>query len=83
MKPYIHQSGKSAEELYQATLKREESLKSLGYNVVSIFECQFKKIMDGNEEIRNFVNNVTVEKRLDPRDAFLGKKYYLIKTNSE
>ena len=72
LKTYVHQSGKTAEELYQATLQREEQLRSLGYKVVSIFECEFRKQMAENEEIKNFVDTLSIEERLDPRDAFLG-----------
>ena len=76
--PYLRKNGRSADQLYQATLKREQCLKDLGYEVVSIWECQFKKQMEENEEIKAFVNNVSVEKRLDPRDAFFGNFYLYI-----
>ena len=72
MRPLIHQSGKTAEELYQATLRREQQLKGLGYKVISIFECQFRRELEANEEMKSFVNNITIPGRLDPRDAFSG-----------
>ena len=71
--PYLRQNGKTAEELYQATLRRDQCLRKLGYNVVSIFECEFRKQMQEDEELKAFVKNVSIEERLDPRDAFFGK----------
>ena len=68
--PYLHHQ--SAEEVYQATLKREQHLRSLGYRVVSIFECEFRKQMMENEELAAFAKTVSIEERLDPRDAFFG-----------
>ena len=68
--PYVR--GISAETLYQATLKREQHLRSLGYRVVSIFECEFRKQMMENEDLAAFAKNIHIEGRLNPRDAFFG-----------
>ena len=46
----------------------------MGFKVVSIFDCEFRKQMDADPEMKAFVNNVTsqIVTRLDPRDAFFG-----------
>ena len=72
--PYMRGSGRSAEELYQATLKREECLRKLGFKVESIFECEFRQQMSQDPEMKAFVDNAIsqVVERLNPRDAFFG-----------
>ena len=43
------------EEAYQATLDRKIYLESLGYPVVEIWECQLKREMGQNPEMRDFL----------------------------
>ena len=79
VKPYLHQRGKTAEEMYQATLKREQCLRSLGYRVISTFECAFRKEMSENADLAAFAKNLSIEGRLDPRDAFFGGRTNALK----
>ena len=69
---YLPHNGKSAQELYSATIKREQHLRDLGYTVVSIFECQFRNQMASDQELSTFADTVSIQGRLDPRDAFFG-----------
>ena len=56
--------------LNDLTIEKRETIKSAGYNHVSIYECQLNK----NKEFKQFANNFTqvVVEPLNPRDAFYG-----------
>ena len=53
-------------------MKRETELRSLGYNLVTKWEHEFKNEMIQNTDIREFVNQLDVQDRLDPRNSFFG-----------
>jgi hypothetical protein len=59
-------------ELYSLTKKREEHLKSLNYEVVTIWECDFKHAVSQSQDLTDFVNNVEIKPRLEPRNALFG-----------
>jgi len=59
------------EELYVVTKKREIEIKSLGYKYVSIWEHEYQRQLKRDEEMKNFVNTLDVQDRLNPRDSFL------------
>ena len=42
--------------LYEQTLKRKQDLISMGYNVISIWECEFKQQRETDEELQQFIN---------------------------
>ena len=46
-------------QLYQDTLDKENYLKGLGFNLISIFECQWMKQKAASAYISNFVANLT------------------------
>ena len=56
--------------LNDITIEKRETIKSVGYNHVSIYECQLNK----NKEFQQFAKNFTqdVVEPLNPRDAFYG-----------
>ena len=62
------------EELYTLTLKREQCIRSLGFEHMSIWEHEFNKLLRENETAANFVKSLDLQMRLDPRIAFLGAR---------
>ena len=62
------------EELYTLTLKREQCIRSLGFEHVSIWEHEFNKLLRENETAANFVKSLDLQTQLDPRIAFLGAR---------
>ena len=52
------------------TIEKRETIKSAGYNHVSIYECQLNK----NKDFQNFAKsfNHEIVEQLNPRDAFYG-----------
>ena len=67
-------------DLRKRVTEREEKLKAT-YNVEiqSIWECEFRKEMRENEELKAFSKSQDIQERLDPRDAFLGGRTNAIK----
>lgn len=66
-------------ELYEMTKKRERELKDLGYNVVFIWEHQFKYQLEINAALKRFVSTLDIQDRLDPRASFFGGRTKAIK----
>ena len=60
------------QQLYSATMKRQEYLQQMNYQYVSIWECEFRKQLESNPELKKFAGELSVEERLNPRDAFMG-----------
>ncbi|KAK4874279.1 hypothetical protein RN001_013639 [Aquatica leii] len=56
------------------TQARADSIRNFGYELVQIWECKFKQLLNTNCNIRNFVenNNHLKNPPLNPRDAFFG-----------
>jgi len=62
------QTGFSFGTLHGRTMEREAFLKSKGWSVVSIWECEWKKMKKENHEIEEFVKDNYFE--LSPMDPF-------------
>ncbi|XP_077865962.1 uncharacterized protein LOC144353285, partial [Saccoglossus kowalevskii] len=75
----------SMTSLYERLLAREEWLKSKGYSLVTMWECDFKNLMKNNHKVERFVGNLDISNPIRGREAFLGGRtnalrlYYEIK----
>jgi len=67
-------SNKTMEELHRATQKRIENIRKQGYDVVEMWECQWKRMKNNSKEICGFLkeNEINVIDRLNPRAAMFG-----------
>jgi hypothetical protein len=56
------------------TLRKEERVKRAGYNLVTMWECDFRKAIERDDELARFVKNerVTAQLHLKARDSFFG-----------
>ncbi|KAK3107046.1 hypothetical protein FSP39_005868 [Pinctada imbricata] len=59
--------------------EKENYLKEKGLNYCCIWECDFRKQLESNEELCNFFSELDVQERLEPRDAFMGGRTNAIK----
>ena len=61
-------------ERYEETVRRSLYIKSKGYEVVEMWECDFNKALKQNPRMKEFVDNLNDEEvpPLRPRDAFFG-----------
>ena len=48
---------KDQKEKFESTLKREQYLKDLGYNVESIWECEYRQLLKDDEDLKSFVDS--------------------------
>ena len=65
-------SQKTMEQLYKDTLKKVNYLESHGFVVVQKWECELKKELEEDEEMKQFFDEYEIIDPLQPRDAFYG-----------
>ena len=65
-------TGQTFEELHSLAMIKKKKLKELGYNYVSIWEHEWLRKVRENEDIRQLIDELDVEERLDPRESFFG-----------
>lgn len=66
------------QELYALTVEKHRYLKSIGMNVVTMWEHEFTKLVQENKEVSDFVTSLDIHERLNPRDAFFGGELTLL-----
>ncbi len=66
-------TNQSMTELYALTQKKKFHIENkLGMKYICIWEHEFLKERNQNEQLRQFLKNLDVSDRLDPRDSFFG-----------
>ncbi|XP_031552434.1 uncharacterized protein LOC116289627 [Actinia tenebrosa] len=65
-------TGNTMGELYEKTLQRRRHLITQGYRVVEKWECELKKELNENEEMREYFDTCIVAEPLEPRQALFG-----------
>ena len=63
---------RTVEELFQATINKRRALLRAGYTVVELWECEWQKLVDTNEEVQQFIDSLQLVPPLEPREAFFG-----------
>ena len=66
-------------DVYEATRRKEDALFAAGYSVVVMWECEWERIKQDDESIRQLVDSFELVSRLKPRDAFFGGRTNAIK----
>ena len=59
-------------EVFERTKNRTETIKSKGFTVVEMWECQWRKMKKEKPEIEEFIKRLEFAEPLNPRDAFSG-----------
>ena len=75
----------------EAMMKKERQIRAAGYNLVTIWECDYKKLIKSSVLLRHYLNSLDSDKwcPLKPRDAFYGgrtnacKLYYRCAPNGK
>ena len=65
-------NGVSMEDLYQKTCHKVESLRSLGYNVIEMWECHFRKMIEEEADLKEFYKQYSPYEPIHPREPFFG-----------
>ena len=63
---------RSMEQLHRATLAKELALRTAGYHVKAMWECQWHDLCKTNPLVKKFVSTLSLVEPLQPRDAFFG-----------
>ena len=63
---------KKMEELYEDTVRKVDYLEDRGFEVVQKWECQLKKEMKEDEELKRYIDEHELVDPLQPREAFYG-----------
>ena len=80
-------TNQSLDELYALTLKKQTRLENLGMKYICIWDHDFKKQQNQNPELRQFISQLDIMDRLDPRESFFGGRtnasrlYYKVREN--
>lgn len=71
---FLSEAPHTHDERYAKTLKSTEKLRSYGYNVKEIWECEFDALKRNNDEYKRLILNhpLLLNDKLNPRDAFYG-----------
>ena len=67
--PFNH---KPMEVLYELTKIKQKHLESQGFTYVAMWECQWRKLVANDLDLQNFIANLDIQPRLQPKDAFFG-----------
>ncbi|XP_052813916.1 uncharacterized protein LOC128240969 [Mya arenaria] len=59
-------------ELYAKTREKQQFIEENGYTYTSIWECDFKRDMAKNEDMKKYIQSLELVSPLEPRDAFFG-----------
>ncbi len=63
---------RTMQDLYLDTIKKIRYLRERGFNVIEMWECDLKKELEENEEMRCYFEKYDLVDPLEPRDAFFG-----------
>ena len=67
--PLTHQS---MSELYALTMKKNSYIEEKGMKYVCMWEHEFREIYQNDPELRDYLQNLDITDRLDPRESFFG-----------
>ena len=66
-------------DVYEATRLKQDALFAEGYSVVVMWECEWTRLKQEDETVRQLVDSFELVSRLQPRDAFFGGRTNAIK----
>ena len=69
--------------LKEETNRKHEKLLSIGYNIVTIKECEFDKMIKQNEELEKFERDCAIVEKLKVRDCLFGGRTNAVKLYHE
>jgi hypothetical protein len=75
----IRNADRTLEEIHEYTIKKEEALRSQGFQVISIWECEWDKEVKENEDLKSFLEDFEIVEPLKPREAFYGGRTNAVK----
>ena len=80
--PICH-TDRTLQEVYETTLKKQETLRNHGYDVKIMWECDWDREVKTNPDLCQFLNTLEIVDPLQPRDAFFGGRTNAVKLHHE
>ena len=65
-------NGKTMHDLHQDSVEKALFLKGQGFHVVDIWECDIKRELEQDADMKTYFDNYDLCDPLEPRDAFFG-----------
>lgn len=78
MRHPIHQN-KTMRDVRQQTRAKIQHLTALGYRVKEMWECEWQRIIQSDNHLKEFVETLDIVTPLNPREAFFGGRTNAIK----
>ena len=76
--PICH-TDRTLDEVHEATLKKQETLRQRGYDVKIMWECEWDFEVKTHEALRQFLDTFEIVDPLQPRNAFFGGRTNAVK----
>lgn len=72
VRPIFSTSGLTVEACRRQTTQEITKLRQLGYSVVEMWQCQWEKMEKQRQDIKDFVQPLSLTTPINPRDSFFG-----------
>ena len=59
-------------DLYAKTMVKKQYIKDGSYSYISVRECDFKRDMGSDVNMKHYIQSLEIVSPLEPRDAFFG-----------
>ena len=76
---HLRHCDRTMQDVYETTQQKIKELRAQGYNVVEMWECDWKRLKETSPDIQTFVDSLAFVDPLNPRDAFCGGRTNAIK----
>jgi len=76
---HLRHYDRTMQDVYETTQQKIQTLRTEGYTVVEMWECDWRSLKDTSPDIRTFVANLQFTEPLNPRDAFCGGRTNAVK----
>ena len=75
----VRHCGRTMRDVYEQTQHKINRLQALGYNVVQMWGCEWRRLKETSPDIQTLVDSLQFIKPLNPRDAFCGGRTNAVK----
>ena len=76
---HVRHCHRTMQDVYETTQQKIKELRALGYNVVEMWGCDWKRLRETSPDIQTFVDSLEFIDHLNPRDAFYGSRTNAVK----
>ena len=76
---HVRHCDRTMQDVYETTQQKLQALRALGYHVVEMWGCDWKRLKETSPDLQTFVDSLEFVDPLNPRDAFCGGRTNAIK----